>query len=263
MKGGYTTKDQQHSYRQGFPVISVITVVYNSEQFIERTLKSIQSQTYPNIEHIIVDGLSKDRTLEIVQNYEEKIALWISEKDKGIYDAMNKGQQLATGDYLLFLNSGDEFYSGDTLEKIFTQFPVADVYYGDTEMTSVNGEPIGQRRLRPPQHLEWRSLRHGMIVCHQSFIVRRTLAESYDITYRISADIDWVIRCLKNAGKVVNTNLTISKFMEGGMSTTSMRKGLIERYEILKKHFGFTKNILNHTYITFRLLKHLLLQKKG
>ncbi len=246
-----------HAYESNKPVLSVITVVYNSEAFLERTIKSVQAQGYANIEHILVDGGSADATLDIIKRYESKIAYWISEKDNGIYDAMNKGQALASGDYLLFLNSGDEFFETDTVQKIFENFPPADVYYGDTQMIDTQGNAMGQRRLRPPQRLHWKSLSKGMLVCHQSLIVKRGLADPYNTEYRIAADIDWVINALKKTDSICNTHLHISKFMEGGMSSTQMKKGLSERYLILKKHFGFVANLINHTYFAFRLLLHM------
>jgi glycosyltransferase involved in cell wall biosynthesis len=93
------------------PVLSVITIVYNNARDIDRTLLSVLNQIYDGIEYIVVDGASNDGTLEIIKRYESRIAKLISEKDKGIYDAMNKGLALATGDYVIFMNSGDEFYA--------------------------------------------------------------------------------------------------------------------------------------------------------
>ena len=107
LEGGYNLNGNR-VYDKSKPLLSIITVVFNSEEFIERTIKSILSQTYPNIEHIILDGSSRDKTLDIIRAYSDKIAYWKSEPDNGIYDAMNKAQQFANGDYLLFLNSGDE-----------------------------------------------------------------------------------------------------------------------------------------------------------
>src|SRR5690606_4665890 len=102
------------------PALSVITVVYNNVKDIERTILSVINQTYKNIEYIIIDGVSTDGTLDIIHQYSEKISHIVSEPDKGIYDAMNKGLSVATGDYVLFMNSGDEIYAHDTVEKVFT-----------------------------------------------------------------------------------------------------------------------------------------------
>ena len=241
------------------PLVSVITVVYNSEQLIERTLRSVANQTAKNIEHVIIDGASKDQTLAIVKSFPNGIAYWLSEKDNGIYDAMNKGIEKANGNYLIFLNSGDEFFANDTIEKVFQNNENADVYYGDTIITNEQGEALRNRRLRPPTNLSWQSLQMGMVVCHQSVFVKKTIAVPYQTKYRISADIDWLIRCLKQAKTVCNTDLVISKFLDGGMSQTNQQKGLQERYEILNIHFGYLKNGFNHLKMIARLLANKLL----
>lgn len=239
---------------KSIPSLSIITVVYNSQEFIERTIRSVQSQTFKNIEHVILDGGSKDQTLDIIKSFEQGIAYWKSEKDEGIYDAMNKAQLLATGDYVMFLNSGDELNDHNVIEEIFKLQANADVYYGDTLITDVNGQALKNRRLRPPQTLTWKDLRYGMLVCHQSIIVKRSISQTYNTEYRISADIDWAIRSLKLSHVIVNTHRTISKFMEGGMSTIHQRKGLEERYKVLNKHFGYVPNALVHVYMIFRLV---------
>src|SRR5579863_7406616 len=108
------------------PTLSVITIVYNNVRDIERTILSVLNQTYPHIEYIVVDGLSTDGTLEIIKRYKTKISKLISEKDEGIYDAMNKGLAVATGDYVVFMNSGDEFYEAETVSKVFAASSGAD-----------------------------------------------------------------------------------------------------------------------------------------
>ena len=136
--------------------LSVITVTYNAKHTLERTLKSVQEQTYPAIEHLIVDGNSNDGTVALIQQYENERLKWISEPDKGIYDAMNKGAKMATGDYLCFLNAGDTFYNVDTVEKMFktidkNAFP--DILYGETAIVDDNGRFLHMRRLRAPKTL--------------------------------------------------------------------------------------------------------------
>src|ERR1700722_6602734 len=121
------------------PLLSVITIVYNNVKGIERTMLSVLSQTYPNIEYIVVDGLSNDGTLGVIMKYENRIAKFSSEKDDGIYDAMNKGLDLATGDYVIFMNSGDEFFDADTVAAVFASGDDADIYYGETEMIDSSG----------------------------------------------------------------------------------------------------------------------------
>ena len=138
IKGGYRLKGQTSVKEPGFPVVSVITVVFNSENLLERTIDSVLKQTYPNIEYIIIDGGSRDATVEIIRKYDDRIAYWISESDRGLYDAMNKGLAAATGDYLWFLNSGDLAYRADTLEKTFKdqRLKIKEQRSGDQETRS-------------------------------------------------------------------------------------------------------------------------------
>lgn len=259
LEGGYNLKSKK-LYDTNMPVLSIVTVVYNSEQFIERTIKSVLAQSYRNIEHIILDGNSKDNTVKIIQSYEQDIAYWKSESDKGIYDAMNKAQKFATGDYIMFLNSGDEFCDNFVVEKIFKTGISADAYYGDTIITDELGNPIKSRRLRPPKQLKWSDLRYGMLVCHQSIIIKKSLSEEYNINYRIAADIDWAIRSLKKCKTINNVKIPISKFMEGGMSTQHHRKGLEERFKILSSHFGLIPNVFTHLYFVVRIIAQKILR---
>lgn len=260
-EGGYRNANISSKKNTSLPVISVLTVVYNSQEFIERTINSVLNQSYPNIEHVILDGASKDNTLAIIQSYNDKIAFWKSEKDAGIYDAMNKVQQLASGDYLMFLNSGDEFNDNEVLLKVFSNSLNADVYYGDTLITDEQGQALHHRRLRPPQQLKWTDFRYGMLVCHQSIIIKKELSSNYNTNYRIAADIDWAIRSVRNAKNIVNANVTISKFMDGGMSSIHQRKGLQERFKILSAHFGLIPNLLVHFYMVLRLLRYKLFRR--
>jgi glycosyltransferase involved in cell wall biosynthesis len=260
LEGGYRISGKTSKANSALPVVSVLTVVYNSEQYIERTIQSVLQQSYPNIEHIILDGASKDNTLSIIKSYDQQIAYWKSEKDKGIYDAMNKIQDLAQGDYLMFLNSGDEFTDSEVLSNTFKSIVDADVYYGDTLITDEMGQPLRNRRLRPPSQLHWKDFRYGMLVCHQSIIIKKQLSQQYNLRYKIAADIDWAIRSIKNAKNIVNTGISISKFMEGGMSSIHHRKGLEERFKILSNHFGLVPNLLVHVYMVFRLLRDKLIR---
>ena len=241
--------------------ISIITVVFNGKSFIERTIKSVLSQTYSNVEYIIIDGDSTDGTVDVVELYRSGIAKLISEKDKGIYDAMNKGLLQATGDYVLFLNAGDELVAVDTLAKVIASFENADVYYGNTKIVNERGEQLGDRRLTPPKELTWKSLKYGMCVSHQSFIAKRILCEPYNLDYKISADIDWVINVLHRSNKIVNTNLSISNYLKGGSSDKHRIYGLIERFKIMVVHYGFFQTVGNHFYIILRFVFHKLTRK--
>ena len=162
-------------------------------------------------------------------------------------------------DLIFFIKSLKNIYLNEGgMEKVFQNNENADVYYGDTIITNEQGEVLRNRRLRPPANLSWQSMQMGMIVCHQSIFVKKTIAVAYQTKYRISADIDWLIRCLKQAKMVCNTGLVISKFLDGGMSQTNQRKGLQERYEVLNFHFGYVKNAFNHLKMIARLLANKL-----
>lgn len=234
------------------PKLSVITVVYNNVKDIERTMLSVLDQTYPNIEYLIIDGLSTDGTLELVKKYQDRV-IFISEKDKGIYDAMNKGLAIATGDYVLFMNSGDEIYSPDTVAGVFATAAQADIYYGETEMISEQGESLGQRRHRAPEKFSWRSFKYGMSVSHQAIYVRRSITERYDRQYHLSADIDWIICAAKRARKIAKVDGYVAKYLVGGMSKQKHRQSLVERFHIMKRYYGLVPTLFNHLVIAFNL----------
>lgn len=246
------------------PVLSVITVVFNNVTDIERTLRSVIGQSYPHIEYIVVDGASTDGTLEILQSYAGSgggISTLVSEPDEGIYDAMNKGLALATGDYVLFMNSGDEIYDSNTVAKVFATAENADIYYGETMLYDESWKPLGLRRHRTPDQFNWTSFRYGMNISHQAIYVRRSIAPLYDRQYRLSADVDWVIRAAKSANHIVNTRLTVAKYLVGGLSKKRHRASLKERFAILSKHYGPLNNVLNHAVIAWRYLWYLI--RKG
>lgn len=246
------------------PVFSVITVTYNAEEVLERTLKSVVAQTYQEIEYIIVDGCSTDRTLAIVASYKESVTKLCSEPDKGIYDAMNKGLQLATGDYVCFLNAGDTFYAAHTLtamveslhlkQEAVTMLP--DILYGETAIVDEKGDFLHMRRLKAPKVLSWKSFKQGMLVCHQSFFVKRTLAQSepYNLAYRFSADFDWTIRLLKRAEGIHYTALTLVNYLNEGTTTQNHKASLKERYYIMCFHYGVVSTLLYHAWFVVRLL---------
>jgi glycosyltransferase involved in cell wall biosynthesis len=241
-------------------LLSVITIVYNNAQDIERTILSVLNQTYPNIEYIIVDGASTDGTMDIIRRYENRITKIISEKDDGIYYAMNKGLVAATGDYILFMNSGDELYATDTVAKVFASAGDADIYYGETEMINEGGQSLGRRRHKAPEQFTWRSFKYGMSVSHQAIYIRRSLADPFDTRYQLSADIDWIIRAAKKAKKIVNVNQYIAKYLVGGISKAKHRQSLLERFDIMKRYYGLLPTLFNHGIIALNLgwywLKH-------
>ena len=240
------------------PLFSIITVTYHAESVLEETILSVVSQTYHNIEYIIVDGASKDRTLSIVNKYRDKIQAVVSEPDKGLYDAMNKGLKMAKGEYVCFLNAGDTFHEDDTLQLIVHQLNkcnvLPDVLYGETALVDAQRHFVRMRRLQTPDTLNWKSFRQGMLVCHQAFIAKRALAETYDLNYRFSADFDWCIRVMKKASLLHNTRLTLIDYLDEGMTTKNRKASLKERFRIMAKHYGYISTVLHHIWFVLRLL---------
>lgn len=235
------------------PKLTVITIVYNNVRDIERTINSVLRQTYKKIEYIIIDGKSTDGTLGVIEKYKEGISKIVSEPDKGIYDAMNKGLALATGDYVLFMNSGDEIYDEHTVENVFAAAAGADIYYGETEMYNDNWESLGKRRHEAPEEFDWTSFKYGMNVSHQAIYVRRSITSPYDLNYKYSSDIDWIIKAAKKASNIVNVNRYVAKYLVGGISKKKHRESLKERFKIFTKYYGLIPNIFHHIIIACNL----------
>ena len=129
------------------PTFSIITITYNAVRLVEQTLLNVLSQSYPNIEYIVIDGGSTDGTVDIIKRYESGLAYWVSEPDKGIYDAMNKGLQKATGDYVWFINAGDTLCSSDTVQSVVSRLQkrkaLPDIIYGETKAVAGTAPPQG------------------------------------------------------------------------------------------------------------------------
>ena len=244
------------------PLLSVITIVYNNVSDIERTLLSVIGQTYPRIEYIVIDGASTDGTMDVINRYKANLAVVVSEKDKGIYDAMNKGLALATGDYVLFMNSGDEIYAPDTVTQVFNTAAGADIYYGETEMYNQNWESLGQRRHQAPEAFTWKSFQYGMNISHQAIYIKRSLCGPYDLQYLYSADIDWIIRAAKKSSTIVNTHRYVAKYLVGGVSKQKHLARLKERFRIFSKYYGLLPNLLNHVVIALNLGKYFIKHRR-
>ena len=253
--------------------ISIVTITYNAARTLQRTLDSVACQTYTDIEHLIIDGASKDATVAIAERYKAASRHEVviqSEPDKGLYDAMNKGLLKATGDYLVFLNAGDTLYAPDTIETVVrcVQQPpllleraggeAPAVIYGDTAITDAEGNFLHLRTHRPPEQLTWKSFKQGMLVCHQSFYVLTSLARQipYDLQYRHSADVDWCIRIMREAERqqlaLVNTHAILANFEEGGDTTQHHRDSLKERFSVMAHHYGLCQTLILHGWFILR-----------
>ena len=242
------------------PTFSIITVTYNAAATIEATLLSVRQQTYRHFEHLIIDGASKDNTLYIIYKYKDDTIKVFSEPDNGLYDAMNKGIRMASCDYLCFLNAGDTFHEVDTLEKIAntistTPHGLPSILYGETAIVNAERQFLHMRRHKAPDVLTWKSFQQGMLVCHQAFLVKRTLAEPYNLQYKYSSDFDWCIRMMKKADVISNTHLILIDYLDEGMTTRHHKESLIERLRIMAKHYGWCKTIIMHLWFAIRLLR--------
>lgn len=249
------------------PVISIITITYNAARVLEPTIQSVISQTCTNYEYIIIDGGSIDGTVDIIRKYASHIRYWVSEPDKGLYDAMNKGLQAARGEYVWFMNAGDEIYDKETLFHLYNSTErEADIYYGDALFFTQSGHITGLRSVvtphKLPGQLNWKSLQYGMVVCHQSFIVRKAIAPPYDLSYPYCADVDWEIKCLKRATKVVHTGLVLSRYLTGGFSKKNLYKTLLDRFAVLQNHYGTLTTLRSHFWITLRGALFVLKRKQ-
>ena len=250
--------------------ITIITITYNAAAVVRPTLDSVFRQAHNDVEHWIIDGASTDDTLQIVEEYkrhddstenghEVKI---LSEPDKGIYYAMNKGLERATGDYILFLNAGDTLASGNTLDEVCASVGDGEklpaVIYGDTDIVDANHNFIRHRRLAPPERLTWRSFRHGMLVCHQAFYALRDIAKDipYDTRYRHSADVDWCIKVLKEGKRRRLPNrrvhAVVADFLDGGDTTQNHRDSLKERFDVMRHHYGLITTVAMHAWFVVR-----------
>lgn len=253
---------------------SVVTITYNAAAVLRPTLDSVMMQDYPNVEHLIIDGASTDDTLAIAKAYQKQsdeaenghVVRIQSEPDKGLYDAMNKGLRLATGDYIVFMNAGDRFPEADTLDKVMLAAVVGDgeerpaVLFGNTDIIDDKGNFLYHRRLSPPERLTWRSFRYGMVVCHQAFYARTDIARSlpYDTTFRYSADVDWCIRVMKEGERqhllLRNIHAVVANYMEEGQTTIHHKDSLKERFEVMRRHYGLLTTVLLHAWFAVRKL---------
>ena len=238
------------------PKFSIITITFNAASVIGPTLQSVLSQTYTNYEYLLIDGGSKDDTVEKAKASGIAFAHIVSEPDKGLYDAMNKGMKLATGDYLCFLNAGDSFYASDTLQKIVDTIAgekeLPHVLYGETAEVNEAREFVRMRRLKAPENLNWRSFKDGMLVCHQAFYARRDIAPLYDLKYRLSGDVDWCIKVMKQSTRLVKVDAVVVNYLQNGLSLKRHRESLIERFKVMCSHYGVLPTICRHIWFVLR-----------
>ncbi|MBO4822560.1 MAG: glycosyltransferase [Prevotella sp.] len=252
--------------------ITIVTITYQAAKVLQPTLDSVACQHHEWVEHIIVDGASTDGTVKMAEAYKQQSDAMdnghevrvLSEPDNGLYDAMNKGLQMATGDYVCFLNAGDRLADEETLARVAE---VAEAYsdgvspavvYGDTDIIDAEGRFVRHRRLSPPETLSWRSFKHGMLVCHQAFYARTQLARQvpYDTRYRFSADVDWCIRVMKKAEEerdpLCHAGKVLALYLEEGQTTLHHKESLRERFDVMRRHYGLFITVAMHAWFVIR-----------
>ena len=245
--------------------LSIITVTYNSEKFLEQTIRSVIDQTYTNIEFIIIDGASSDGTLDIIRKYQSKIAFWQSEPDSGIADAMNKGLKYASGEFVLFLNSDDYLVDDSAIDSIMPQ--VKGPY--DIFVFRIYFLINGVKKLAEKLKYNWR-INFKSSVYHQATLCRRSLFErigQFDTSFSIAMDYDFFLRAYRKAikAKIVNTSFSVMR--KDGVSSQTDWQSLQERFrqeERVQKIntkpglMNFVSWLFWRLYFSYRFLRHVV-----
>jgi glycosyltransferase involved in cell wall biosynthesis len=242
MQGGLRTIGVEKKSEVNFPLVTIITVVLNGEKYFEQTLKSVFNQSYSNIEYIVIDGGSKDNTIDLIEEYTNQIDFWQSEPDKGLYFAMNKGIGLAKGELIGILNA-DDYYTEDAVTLVVEAYlkTNADVFHGDmlllTDNESVKMKPDFSKMMQQPS------------VFHPTCFVKKVVYDKigcFDTQYKISADYDFLLRCIKHNYIFNYIPEVLCHFRPGGMSASCASN--IEGYKIMKFHqTGYHKQVIWRT----------------
>ncbi len=223
-------------------LVSIITINYNNKDGIERTIKSVTSQTFLEFEYIVIDGGSTDGSKELLEKYSSKISYWVSEPDKGIYNAMNKGITRATGEYLLFINSGDELFETNTIEKALSNLHTEDIIAGSLNFINDKSNFIAHAQ----KHVTFLQMYRDTIWHPSTFIKKKAFDEVglYDERLKICSDWKWFLLAIyKYNKKYKNINTVISNFYLDGISSSKQYQHFIatERRAVFEKYFYFSE----------------------
>lgn len=236
--------------RTNKPLVSIVTVVYNGEKHLEQAIRSVLNQTYDNIEYLVVDGKSTDGTLDIIRQYEDRISFWISEADRGIFDAMNKGIRKASGEFIGILNA-DDWYEEHTVEAVadkmvdlgsHTEEAVVycDYYHYDEEFN-----PLA--KVKKYSTMNYRT---GMSISHQAMFVGRSVYEKiglYNLDYRLASDYDFFLRMIRANIEFVKLDIHGVNIRIGGQSTVKLGESVRETSRIVRRYYG----VLSRPYLIF------------
>ena len=234
------------------PMVSIVTVTLNARKHLEKTVQSIIGQTYENIEFIIIDGASKDGTMDVVRKYKGSVDHWVSEPDQGIYDAMNKGLSAATGDYVQFLNAGDYFVHDDSLENMINAAGAHHhVIYGDIMLRDLDGASSHHHKAKE-FNLEQLKMYGTAVLCHQSMLVNRDIAPEYDISYKYKGELNWYFDiCMQN--KELNCfhfKHPLVHYGLDGVGYINFLTNRMEWYRLMVSRFGWP-SVMNRQFLSF------------
>ncbi len=217
------------------PKISIITITFDDGPRLEATISSVLGQTYKNIEYIIIDGGSSDNSVDIIKLYEDRLSFWITEKDDGIYDAMNKGILQATGSFVNFMNSGDEFHSKESLTDLFNCIDLkgvlnADIIYGNHAVKSVSGLKIMRPKALP-------NINRGSLFCHQSAFIATKFHKTslYNIHNPIAADFEFFYLAYLDNRVFKHVDQTICTIIPGGISDINRIETIVSWWNVVNK----------------------------
>lgn len=246
-------KEQLPNKSDGYcPTISIITVTYNAEEQLQKTVNSVINQTYKNIEFIIIDGASTDNTIEILKKFNNSIDYWVSEPDSGIYDAMNKGLTAATGDYVQFLNAGDYFFNEESLKTIIKAAKTQhDVIYADIMLVDADGVSCHHHKAMDFTLEKLKMFGTG-VLCHQSMLVSRDIAPMYNRKYRYKGELNWYfdICSQKRELRYFHFKDTLIYYFLGGIGYNNFLSNRFEWYKTLYSRFGI-RSIINKQFLSF------------
>lgn len=232
----------------GGPVMTVVTVVRNGEHYLEKTIQSVIDQTYDAVELIIIDGGSTDGTLDIIRRYDPQIEYWSSEPDKGIYDAMNKGIDRATGEWIIFLNAGDMFADIDILSNIIKDIPSdAEIVYGDHQ--EVYGNGYSATRVASTISDLWK----GMPFSHQAMFVKTSLLRQrrFNVSSRISADYEFIYMLYQQRRLFHHVPIIIARVLADGFSASQNLRMTLDQWRIARHYSGRTVSLECYYAFTF------------
>lgn len=259
-EGGLRTRGEFKRSTPGMPLVSVVTVVYNGEKHLEQTIRSVLDQTYRNIEYLIIDGGSTDKTLDIIGSFEDRIDYWSSGPDNGIYDAMNRGIGMAKGDLVGLINS-DDYYEPDALQAVVDKYvsnPSPQILYGNTYIHHLDLSA----RYKAYSHTKYWL---GMGICHPAMFVHGEVYQAvgkYDPGYKIAADFDFMVKAILKKVPFVPVGKFLVNYRASGFSAVNLLSTLKENRRIIRKYSGLISiEYLLYCILYFKSIALMALEK--